>query len=104
MSVAAAPAQPRNQANSLRAAQACEAAGDRAGELENLLAAERSGPVTATFELTLALKLYKLGRSYAMLEHLAEARNLSAFEGNPAVTASIDALIARMRGETRLPR
>jgi tetratricopeptide (TPR) repeat protein len=104
MSVAAAGGQPRNQANSLRAAQACEALGDKEGELQNMLAAERSGPVTATFELTLALKLYKMGRAYAMMEHLAEARSLSMFEGNPAVTESIGALVGRMRGETRLPQ
>jgi tetratricopeptide (TPR) repeat protein len=101
-SLAAAPSQPRNQANSLRAVRACEALGDDEGALRNLLAAEKSGPVTATFELTLALKLYKLGRPYDMMVHLAEARNLSVHEGNSAVTDSIANLIARMRAETRL--
>jgi hypothetical protein len=55
--------------------------------------------VNATFELTLALKLYQLKRMDAMMEHLGEARRLSAFEGNPAVTDSITGLIARMRAE-----
>jgi tetratricopeptide (TPR) repeat protein len=104
MSMAAAAGQPRNQANSIRAAQACAAIGDTAGELQDLLAAEKSGPVTATFELTLALKLYKMGRGDALMEHLAEAKALSLFEGNPAVTESIGVLIERMRGETGLPQ
>ena len=58
--------------------------------MRNLVAAERSGPVDATFELTLALKLYQLRRPDEMMEHLAEARSLSTYEGNPAVTDSID--------------
>jgi tetratricopeptide (TPR) repeat protein len=103
-SLDAAPAQPRNQANSLRAAQACDAKGDEQRALSNLIAAERSGPVTATFELTLALKLYKLGQPYEMMVHLAQARKLSLDEGNPAVTEQIGGLVERMRRETRLPR
>jgi tetratricopeptide (TPR) repeat protein len=96
--------QPRNQANSLRAVEACEARGDEDGAVRNLIVAERSGPVTATFELTLALKLYKLKRDYEMLEHLGEAHRLSEVEGKPAVTDSIAKLIERMRLETGLPQ
>jgi hypothetical protein len=57
--------------------------------------------VNATFELTLALKLYRLKRTGEMMTRLAEARNLSRFEGNPAVTESIGRLIARMQLESR---
>jgi tetratricopeptide (TPR) repeat protein len=99
--LAAAPRQPGNQANDLRAAKACETRGDDADSVSYLEAAEHSGPATATFELTLALKLYKLGRKGEMMIHLAEARILSAGEGDPAVTASIDQLIARLRPEAR---
>ena len=91
--------QPGNQANDLRAAKISEGKGDEASAVRYLEAAEHSGPGDATFELTLALKLYKLGRKPDMMLHLAEARVLSAGEGNPSVSASIDALIARMRQE-----
>ena len=60
-----------------------------------------SGPVNATFELTIALKLYQLRRMDEMMLHLAEARMLSADEGNPEVTESIASLIERMRAEMR---
>jgi Flp pilus assembly protein TadD len=103
LSLSAAPSQPRNQANSLRAAQACGAKSDAEGEVANLEAAERSGPITSTFELTVALKLYKLGRSREMMEHLAEAQRLSVFDGNRSVAESISKLVARMRAETGLP-
>ncbi len=98
-SVEAAPVQPRNQDNSVRAAKDCEARSDVEGLVGNLEAAELSGPVTATFELTLALKLYQLHRMDEVLAHLAEARALSGHEGNPAVTDSIGDLIGRMRLE-----
>jgi tetratricopeptide (TPR) repeat protein len=98
-SFAMAGLQPRNQENSIRAVKACEAKGDVDGAVRNLEAAELSGPVNATFELTLALKLYQLRRMDAVMMHLAQARRLSADEGNPSVTGSIDALIGRMRAE-----
>jgi tetratricopeptide (TPR) repeat protein len=103
-SLAAADHQPGNQANSLRASKACEAAGDVNGFVRQLEAAELSGPVNATFELTLALKLYQLGRMDEMLSHLALARTLSAGEGDPAVTDSIVRLIARMRAQAEAAR
>jgi tetratricopeptide (TPR) repeat protein len=103
LSLARAPGQPRNQANSLRAVQACEAHGDEQGAIANMKAAELSGPVTSTFELTLALKLYKLGQDREMMEHLAQAQRMSALEGNPTVTASIGKLLERMSAETKLP-
>jgi hypothetical protein len=55
--------------------------------------------VNATFELTLALKLYRLKRKGEVMSHLAEARSLSMHEGNPEVTESIERLISRMRAE-----
>jgi tetratricopeptide (TPR) repeat protein len=102
-SLAAAGFQPGNQANSLRAAKVCEARGDLGGSVRNLLAAELSGPVNATFELTLALQLYQLRRMDEVMGHLAQARELSTYEGDPAVTESIDRLIGRMRAESVTP-
>ena len=99
-STEAAERQPRNQDNSLRAATQCEARGDLGGWVRNMEAAELSGPVTATFELTLALKLYQLKRMEDMMLHLAEARRLSIHEeGSASVTQSIDKLVGRMRAE-----
>ena len=95
----AAPYQAKNQSNSLRAAKYCESHGDTDGLVRNLQAAELSGPVTATFELTLALKLYQLRRLDEMMARLALARELSTHEGDPAVTDSIDGLLSRMRIE-----
>jgi Flp pilus assembly protein TadD len=97
VSLAAAERQPRNQENSLRAVRDCEAKGDVEGSVRNMEAAELSGPVNATFELTLALKLYQLRRMEEMMTRLAEAKKLSAHEGNSSVTDSIDTLIGRMR-------
>jgi predicted Zn-dependent protease len=103
-SLAAAAHQPGNQANSLRASKACEAAGDADGFVRQLEAAELSGPVNATFELTLALKLYQLRHMDEMLGHLALARTLSTREGDPAVTESIARLVTRMRAEAEAAR
>ena len=97
LSLAGAEHQLGNQANDLRAAKLAEARGNDADAVRFLEAAEHGGPADATFELTLALKLYKLGRKADMMLHLAEARVLAGGEGNPAVTASIDTLISRMR-------
>jgi tetratricopeptide (TPR) repeat protein len=99
--LAAAGSQPMNQANNLRSAKACEDAGDGAREVGYLEAAERSGPVNTTFELTLALKLYKQARRGEMMERLAEALALSRSEGSPALTESIRGLIGRMSGQAR---
>jgi predicted Zn-dependent protease len=98
-SLAASPVQPGNQANDLRASRVLESQGDEPGSVRCLEAAETSGPVNATFELTVALKLFKLRRTGEMMGHLAVARQLSVDEGSASVTASIDKLIARMRAE-----
>ena len=98
-SVSAAVIQRENQANNLRAAKIWEARGDEAKSVQCLGAAARSGPVNATFELTVALKLYKLRRMDEMMACLAEAKDLSTHEGNPEVTASIGRLIERMSAE-----
>jgi tetratricopeptide (TPR) repeat protein len=103
-SLAAAARQPGNQANSLRASKACEAAGDVAGSVDELEAAELSGPVNATFELTLALKLYQLRRMDETMVRLALAWRLSAKEGDPAVTDSIAGLISKVRQEADAAR
>lgn len=99
-SFAAAERQPGNEANDLRAAKICETQGDDAGAIRFLQAAEQSGPVNATVELTLALKLYRQKRMPEVMTHLAEARTLSTYEGSAAMTASIDRLIARLRLES----
>lgn len=99
VSLAEGDFQPGNEANNLRAAKICEARGDEARSARFLEAAERSGAVNATFELTLALKLYRARRMGEMMTHLAEARSLSLNEGNPSVTRSIERLIAQMRRE-----
>ncbi|HEY1848572.1 MAG TPA: hypothetical protein VGG37_05170 [Opitutaceae bacterium] len=89
--------QPRNQANDLRALRAAESAGDGQAAIRYMAAAELAGPVNSTFELSLALKLYKAGRTGEMMDRLALARELSQSEGDRAVTSSIDSLIARLR-------
>jgi tetratricopeptide (TPR) repeat protein len=101
LSLAEGAFQPRNEANNLRAAKICEARGDEARSAGFLEAAERSGAVNATFELTLALKLYRAKRMGEMMTHLAEARSLSRFEGNPSVTASIERLVGQIRREAK---
>lgn len=100
LALSAADSQPMNQENNLRAASALEARGDLDRSALYMEAAERSGPVNATFELSLALKLYRLKRAQGMMERLALARTLSLSEGSPAVTQSIETLIERMRRET----
>ena len=101
VTLAAADHQPGNETNDLRAAKIFEARGDEAASIRLLEAAEQSGPVNATIELTLALKLYRLKRWPEMMIRLAEARRLSTYEGNPAVTKSIDRLIGRMLAEAK---
>jgi tetratricopeptide (TPR) repeat protein len=102
-SLEAADAQPRNQANNLRAVRACEDRGDADGAIRYMLAAEHSGPVTSTFELSLALKFYQQRRGAELMLHLAEALHLSKGEMNQAVTVSIEQLIARMQREFPTP-
>jgi hypothetical protein len=97
LSLARAPDQPQNQANDLRAVKACEAAKNEAGAIRWMEAAERCGPTDATFELTLALKLYQAGLHDEMMDRLAEAEVLARGEGNPSVTESIDRLIEKLK-------
>lgn len=99
VSLAEGDFQPRNEANNLRAAKICEARGEEIRSAHYLEAAERSGAVNATFELTLALKLYRAKRMGDMMTHLAEARSLSKHEGNASVTASIERLVTQIRRE-----
>jgi predicted Zn-dependent protease len=101
VSLAYADRQLTNQPNCLRASRACDALGDDTRSAGYLAAAERCGPVNATFELTLALKYYKQGRFAEMMDRLAEAKVLSLSEGNPSVTDSITRLIERMIREAR---
>jgi hypothetical protein len=88
--------QPRNQANNLRAAIIYDRRGDDPHAIPCLLAAERSGPVTSALELQLARKLFGLHRLDETLTHLAEARRISAYEGDPAATDAIAQAIANI--------
>jgi tetratricopeptide (TPR) repeat protein len=99
LSLQSAPAQPRNQDNDLRAARRCESQNHEQESIRWLEAAERCGPVTSTFELSLALKYYRQKQFTPVLSHLAEAADLSRLEGNSSVSASIDQLIGRIRRE-----
>jgi len=99
--LAAVDNQPRNQANNLRAAVLHDAHGDEAKCIRCLLAAERSGPVTSAFELQLAQKLFKLERLDDALDHLAEARRISLYEGDSAVTESIRRIIEHILSQMR---
>ena len=100
-SLAAAESQPRNLANNLRAAIICDSHGDDAKSIRCLLAAERSGPVTSGVELGLARKLFKLERLDESLAHLAEARRISLYEGDPAMTDSIGRAIENILSQMR---
>jgi tetratricopeptide (TPR) repeat protein len=95
-SLAALDHQPRNLANNLRSAIIYDTRADDPQSIRCLLAAERSGPVTAGVELRLARKLFGLHRLDDTLEHLAEARRISRYEGDPAATDSIGKAIERI--------
>jgi tetratricopeptide (TPR) repeat protein len=89
-SLSAVELQPRNLANNLRAAIIYDARGDNPQAVKCLLAAERSGPVTAAVESHLAAKLLVLQRLDETLFHLGEARRISVYEGDSTATQSID--------------
>ncbi len=88
-SLSAVDLQPRNLANNLRAAIIYDSRGDNPQAVKCLIAAERSGPVTAAVEDRLAAKLLVLQRLDETLFHLGEARRISAFEGDPQATDAI---------------
>ncbi len=88
--------QPRNLANNLRCAIIYDTRHDDQQSVGCMLAAERSGPVSAALELRLAQKLFALQRLDDTLTHLAEARRISLFEGDPAETTSISQAIDRI--------
>jgi tetratricopeptide (TPR) repeat protein len=91
--LAAVNNQPKNQANTLRAAIIYDMRGNEAQCIPCLLAAERSGPVTPGVEMHLAQELFKLKRLDEALDHLAEAKRISLYGGDPAVTESIGRVI-----------
>jgi Flp pilus assembly protein TadD len=92
-SLEATRSQPGNFTNNLRASVICDLRHDDGEVVRCLLAAERSGPVTSGVEINLARKLMGQGRPDDALLHLAEARLISAFEGDPAATAAISQVI-----------
>ena len=61
--------------------------------IQYLQAAERSGPVTSAVELKLARKLLDFRRPDDALTHLAEAWQISLYEGDPSVTVQIRQVI-----------
>ena len=97
--LAAAGRQPRNQANNLRAAILCEQRHDDTAALGYLLAAERSGPVNAAFEMHVARKLFAQNRRDEALDHLAVARQLARMEGDAAAVATTEKIIAQLRAQ-----
>jgi len=98
---AAAEQQLGNQSNDLRLAILCNTKGDADRSIRFLIAAERSGPVSADMEMFLAMDLLKAGRLDEALARLGEARRISAFEGNPALTEKIAKAINRVRSQMR---
>ncbi len=99
VSLAAADQQPRNQANNLRAAIIAESGHDHDQAIKWLLAAERSGPVTSAIELRIARKYFARQQPEEALRHLAEARRISGYEGDPATTASLTEVIDHLRAQ-----
>jgi len=95
----AAPGQPRNHANNLRAAILCDRKHDLAQSLHYLLAAERSGAVTAAIEIRMARTLFAAGHAAEALRHLGEARGLAQDEGDAATVATILQAIAQVRAQ-----
>jgi tetratricopeptide (TPR) repeat protein len=91
--ISAVDSQPSNLANNLRAAILLDGRHDDAGAVKCLLAAEKSGAVTSAVEFRLAQGLFKLGDFDGTLTHLAIARRISVYEGNPSTTDSIDRAI-----------
>jgi tetratricopeptide (TPR) repeat protein len=92
-SLAALDLQPGNLANNLRAAIIYDTRGDDPDSVRCLLAAERSGPVTAAVELQLARKLFRLQKVDETLAHLGLAKRISILEGDPAEADSISRAI-----------
>ena len=92
-SLASQPLQPRNYANNLRAAAVYNAHKDDAQEVRSLLAAEESGPMSSRAESRLARKLLGLGRPDEALSHLAIARRVSLYEGDPSETEQLRRVI-----------
>jgi predicted Zn-dependent protease len=88
--------QPRNLANNLRASIIYDTRHDDMNSVRCMLAAERSGHVTAAVEVRLAQKLFGLQKIDETLAHLALARRISLYEGDPAATASIVQAIDRI--------
>ena len=91
--IAAVDRQPRNAANNLRAAVIDDTRGDAQHVIQCLRAAERSGPVSSAVEVQLARKLFLDHKVDETLEHLAEARRISLYEGDPAATESVSQAI-----------
>ena len=92
-SLASQAIQPRNYANNLRAAAVFNARRDDAQEVRCLLAAEECGPMTSRAESRLARKLLGLGRPDEALAHLAVARRVSLYEGDPSETEQLGRVI-----------
>ena len=101
IALAGSVSQVGNQTNQLRSAIIFDTRHDEAQALRCLLAAERSGPFTTGAELNLARRLLRLGRPVDALEHLAEARRISAFEADRSASTSIESAIERIMVQMR---
>ncbi len=93
--------QPRNLGNNLRSAIICATHGDDVQQVRCLLAAERCGPVSSGVEVQIAKRLFAKGHLEEALSHLAEARRVSLYEGDPSMTESIGRAIVNLRSQMR---
>ena len=94
LTLAALPSQKQNFDNNLRAALFRAKHGDAEQQAACLAAAEASGPISSATEGKLSRLLLSLGRTDEALAHLAMARRISLYEGDPAVTEQISRVIS----------
>jgi len=99
-SLAALDAQPANQANNLRSAIIYDRKGDISNSVGCLLASEASGPVTSAVEMRIARRYFEERDAAGALLHLARARRVSLYEGDPKATATIDDIVGRLRARS----
>ena len=101
LTLAALLAQPQDFENNMRAARIYAKRGETEQEAACLAAAETSGPVSSSTEGRLSRLLLSLGKSDQALEHLALARRISVYEGDPSVTEQISKVIGVLEQHLR---
>jgi tetratricopeptide (TPR) repeat protein len=96
-SVAAESFQPGNASNNLRASVIHDRRGETDKSILMLLAAERSGPVSASVEVRIAKALLAQGDTPEGALHLALARLLAEAEGNGRAVSALGEAIDQLR-------